>query len=160
MEVQTFDLAATCKEPSPQTELAAKFSIPWAVASVLIRKTAGPDDFRGASLEDPNLRRIAACVSVVEDPALTAMTPARRPARITVHTRNGQRFRWEVEGSGGGPDAPLTEERLKEKFRSLSDPVIGPRRAEEAAERILHLDERTGVREVARCLVPSVQGES
>ena len=160
VEVRTFDLAATCNEPSPQTELAAKFSIPWAVASVLIRKTAGPDDFRGASLEDPDLRRIAACVSVVEDPAFTAMAPARRPAWITVQTRNGQRFQWEVAGSGGGPDAPLTEDRLKGKFRSLADPVIGPRRAEAAVERILHLDERTGAREVTCCLMPPDRGEN
>ena len=159
VEVRTFDLAATCNEGSPQTELAAKFSIPWAVASVLARKTTGPDDFRGASLEDPDLRRIAACVTVVDDPAFTAMTPARRPARITVQTRHGQMFQWEVEGSGGGPDAPLTEARLKRKFRSLADPVIGPRRAEEAVERVLQLGEGTRIREVTRYLIPPDRGE-
>jgi hypothetical protein len=46
VEVRTFDLAAACNEKLPKTELAAKFSVPWAVASMLVRKSSGLDDFR------------------------------------------------------------------------------------------------------------------
>lgn len=159
VEVRTFDFAATCNERTPKTDLAAKFSIPWGVASMLVRKSAKPDDFRGEALADAGLREVAARVVVMEDPKYTSMTPAKRPASVTVRMKKGDVFHWEVERSAGGPDAPWSTEQVQNKFRSLADPVIGSKQAKTVADMVLDLHTLPDIRELTRLLIPTPKGD-
>jgi len=160
VEVRTFDWAATLEDPSPRTGLGAKFSIPWAVASMLVRKSAGPQEFKEEALADTEVRAVAARLRVREDPEYTSMTPAKRPASVIVRTKKGGILSWEVERSAGGPDAPWPLEKVQEKFRSLADPVIGPEKALAVIDAVTELHELSDIREVTRLLVPtgSAQG--
>lgn len=155
VEVHTFDWAATLNERNPKTDLAAKFSIPWAVACMLVRRSAGPDEFRTQALEDKKVRAVAGRVAVREDPRYSAMTPFKRPARVSVHTKNGKVFQAEVERSSGGPDAPIPREKVIEKFRLLADPVLGLKQATAVVEKVMHLEEEPDIRELTRLIVPT-----
>jgi 2-methylcitrate dehydratase PrpD len=152
VEVHTFDWAASLDDPEPESDLGAKFSVPWAVASMLVKGRAGANEFRNQALDDPDVKAVAAKVKMMEDPAHSAATPMKRPARITLHTRDGRTFTKEVERSGGGPDAPLPLERVKEKFRALADPVIGQENATAAMGLIFRLEEVQDIRELTRFL--------
>ena len=154
VEVRTFSWAATLDDPAPRTDLGAKFSVPWAVASMLVRKSAGADDFRNKSLSDPLVRSVAAKVRVKEDPLYTAMTPAKRPARVTVKTKQGKVYTSEVERSGGGPDAPLSKEKIQEKFRSLTEPVIGREQTDAVIEKVETIEGVKDIRDLTRLFVP------
>lgn len=160
VEVRTFDWAATLEDPSPRTGLGAKFSIPWAVACMLVRKSAGPQEFKEEALADTEVRAVAARLRVREDPEYTSMTPAKRPASVIVRTKKRGILSWEVERSAGGPDAPWPLEKVQEKFRSLADPVIGPEKALAVIDAVTELHELSDIREVTRLLVPtgSAQG--
>jgi 2-methylcitrate dehydratase PrpD len=136
VDVATYDLAARLAEPAPATPLAARFSVPWVVAAALVRGTAGPAAFTAEALADPAIRRVAARVRVREDPALTALTPARRPARVTLTFAGGARLERTVTGSKGDPDQPLTETELVAKFHALADPTLGAARAAALRERL------------------------
>jgi 2-methylcitrate dehydratase PrpD len=154
VEVHTFSWAATLDDPAPATDLGAKFSVPWAVASMLVRKSAGPDDFRNKSLTDPLVRRVAAKVRVKEDPVYTSMTPGKRPARVIVKTKQGEMYTSEVERSGGGPDAPLSREKIQEKFISLAEPVIGNDRADEVIKKVEAIERVNDIRDLTELLIP------
>jgi 2-methylcitrate dehydratase PrpD len=134
--VETYNLPATLSNRYPDSELAAKFSLPWAIASILVRGTAGPDDFR--ALADPSIRRISRLVEVVEDTSMTARTPQDRPARVTVWI-SGAPLAVEVDRSAGGPDKPLPSSRVVAKFRSLADPVIGQANAKAVIQQVQEL---------------------
>jgi len=155
VEINTFDWAATLNDPAPIKDLGAKFSIPWAVASVLVRGSAGAFDFSDEGLADEAVRAISARVAVKEDPHYSAMTPAKRPARITVRTRSGKVYQWEVQGSSGGPDAPLPEETIHAKFRSLADPVLGSEQAAKVIEAVDHLEALVDIHDLTRLLIPA-----
>ncbi len=60
----------------------------------------------------------------------------------------------EVERSSGGPDAPITREKVVEKFRSLADPVLGPHRARAVVEKVMAIEHEKDVRELTRLLTP------
>lgn len=156
VEVGTFDWAASLNDQAPETDLAAKFSVPWAVASMLVRGSAGADDFRNKALGDDSVRAIAARVRVKEDPRHTAMTPHKRPARVTVKTRQGKVYTREVERSGGGPDAPLSNEEIQRKFRSLAEPVIGREQTEAVIDQAEALEEIVDIRDFTRLLTVPV----
>jgi 2-methylcitrate dehydratase PrpD len=160
VEVHTFSWAATLDDPAPTTDLGAKFSVPWAVASMLVRKSAGAEDFRNKSLTDPLVRSVAAKVRVKEDPLYTSMTPAKRPARVIVKTGQGQVYTAQVEGSGGGPEAPLSMEKIQEKFRSLAEPVIGKDQADAVIEKVERLEGVKDIRDLTRLLMPSASRSS
>jgi 2-methylcitrate dehydratase PrpD len=155
VEVRTFDWAATLDDSSPDTDLGAKFSIPWGVASMLVRKSAGADDFRAQALGDPILRKVAARIKVKEDPNYTAMTPSKRPASVMVRTKDGRILEAKVEGSAGGPDAPLAKEKLQEKFRSLAEPIIGAKRSRTILEMVDRITEISDIRNLIELLMPS-----
>lgn len=155
VEVNTFDWAAALDDRSPTTDLGAKFSVPWAVACVLVRGKAGPDEFRDEALADPLIRSVSERVTVREDPLYSSMTPAKRPARIKVQTVDGRIFEWEVFGSAGGPDAPLSDARVHEKFRILADPIIGEERASAVIDMVTHLIDLNDISELTRLLIPA-----
>ena len=154
VEVHTFDWAAALAERFPKTDLAAKFSVPWAMASMLVRKSAGPDDFRREALNDERIRSVSARVTMKNDPIYTAMTPGRRPARVVVKMKGGQVFEHEVMGSGGGPDDPLSEEKFVAKFHSMADRVIGHRQAEAIVSLIGHIEDVRDIHELTRLCRP------
>lgn len=141
VRVETYDLAARLAGPAPETTLAAKFSIPYAVAAALVLGETGPEAFGSANLHNPAIRALARRVTVAEDPALTAMLPDSRPARVTIVLLNGVKLVEECRKSRGLPDNPFTSEELEEKYRRLATPVVGPASAAagQAAIRQLHL---------------------
>jgi 2-methylcitrate dehydratase PrpD len=129
IEVETYDFAARLNGAQPQTTLAGRFSIPFVVASTLVTGGAGPEIFQPERLTDPALLSLAARVSVVEDPALTAMTPARRPARLRIFLTGGDTGEILVTQSKGDPDLPMSAGELRAKFDSLATPAVGAVRA-------------------------------
>ena len=153
--IDTFDWAATLDDRSPKKDLAAKFSIPWAVASMLVRKSAGAFEFSDEGLCDEKVRSVSAKVEVKEDATYSSLTPAKRPARITLRTKSGQTLVNEVEGSSGGPDAPLSNDTIQSKFRSMAEPLIGSKKAESAIETIDQLEELADIRSLTDLLMPN-----
>jgi 2-methylcitrate dehydratase PrpD len=156
VEVMTFDWAAALDDQKPQTDLGAKFSVPWAVAAMLVRGSAGADEFRSSALRDERLRAVAARIRVREDPRHSAATPQKRPARVTLKTRHGEVYTAEVERSGGGPDAPLSKEMVLNKFRSLAEPVIGHEQSEAVIDKVGVLGDIVDIRDLTRLLIPPV----
>jgi 2-methylcitrate dehydratase PrpD len=126
IEVDVYALAAQLNNPDPQTPLAGRFSLPYVTAATLVYGEAGPDNFSLARMADATVRALAASVTVREDPALTSMTPAVRPARITVTDCGGNRVSELVTLTTGDPDKPMTAEALYAKFAALTEPTIGP----------------------------------
>jgi 2-methylcitrate dehydratase PrpD len=84
------------------------------------------------------------------------MTPHKRPARVTVKTRQGKVYTREVERSGGGPDAPLSNEEIHRKFRSLAEPVIGREQTEAVIDQAETLEKIADIRDFTQLLTVPV----
>ena len=125
IEVETYEFAARLDGVRPQTALAGRFSIPYVVAATLTTGGAGPEIFQPGFLTDPALLDLAAKVRVVEDPALSAMTPARRPARLRIHFGDGTACEILVTQSKGDPDLPDERRRAPRQVRQPGGAVPG-----------------------------------
>lgn len=154
IEVATYDIAANLNDPSPQTPLAGRFSMPYVVAASLATGGAGPEIFTPDLMHDPSIRGLAARVQVTEDPAFTEMTPSQRPARITIKLKDGNHRQHTVLGSKGDPDQPMTELELEAKFMQLVSAVIGSSQARQAWDQLGHLDDQSSLCRVLALLVP------
>jgi 2-methylcitrate dehydratase PrpD len=132
VDVTTYDIAAHLADPAPKTPLAGRFSTPYVVAATLVKNSAGPEIFAPEVLADPLILDLARRTSVREDVAYTAMTPAKRPAHVTLHFKDGKRREKVVYGSKGDPDQPLSPAELQTKFYGLCEPSLGTARARQA----------------------------
>ena len=127
IEVETFASAAALAEQAPAASIAGRFSIPFTVATRIVRGHAWTEAFSEAAVADPETRALAARVAVREAPALTARLPRERVCRLSLRLHGGAVREKEVIGTPGDPDRPLPEEALREKFRRCAEPAFGSR---------------------------------
>ncbi|MCA1186933.1 MULTISPECIES: MmgE/PrpD family protein [unclassified Saccharopolyspora] len=81
--VEIHSLGAGLDRTSWPTPLAARFSLPFVVATALRRGRVGPAEFSAAALADPGTAELARRVVVRAAPDLDARLPAERPVRLT-----------------------------------------------------------------------------
>ncbi|MBU8537992.1 MmgE/PrpD family protein [Falsiroseomonas tokyonensis] len=127
--VQTYVWAAQLDSPAAPNMLAAKFSIPFALATFIVHGAATVPAFRGPARENPEILALASRVTVDEEAAMTAQLPGLRPARVTITMQDGTRHVAEVTTNRGDTEDPFTEAEVREKFHELTDPVYGRERA-------------------------------
>lgn len=126
IDVSTFAMAATMNDVSPRNPLAARFSIPHALASCVVLRETGVAAYGESALQDPRVRDLAAKVTVRDDPELDARTPAERPAVVRVYLRDGRTLEGAVQLPLGEPDMqPLSNDVLGEKFLKLASSSLG-----------------------------------
>lgn len=120
IEVESYAFAAELDNPRPRNVLAAKFSVPFAVATTLVNRSSGVASFTAPMVADPAILALAARVSVREDPAMTAQLPDRRPARVTVTLVDGAILTASTETNRGDWADPYTPHEIREKYLSLT----------------------------------------
>jgi 2-methylcitrate dehydratase PrpD len=106
----------------PTTPYAAKFSLPFTVATAMCRGQVGLEDFD--DIEAKDVRDVLPKVRVVRDESLGADYPVKWPARVVVRLNDGRSFGAQVEFPRGDVRNPLTQEELDRKFRTLTDTIL------------------------------------
>jgi 2-methylcitrate dehydratase PrpD len=154
IRVETYVWAAQLDNPAPASMLAAKFSLPFALATVIAHGSASLDAFRDPARMDPAIRSLALRVSVDEDPALTARLPGVRPARVTLTLTDGQSFSHEVLTNRGDSEDPYTPEEVIAKFRECAIPVIGQGSADRIENAILSIETAADLRPILKLMQP------
>ncbi|MCK0100709.1 MmgE/PrpD family protein [Pseudohalocynthiibacter sp. F2068] len=118
--VETYSLAVGLDDPVPKNVLAGKFSVPFAMASALVNDSTGVDSFTMPNVTNPEILALAQRVKVVEDPALTALLPNKRPARITLTLKSGEVLQAATETNRGDWSDPYPPDEIREKYLSLT----------------------------------------
>ncbi len=117
IEFATYRFASVMRNPDPPNYFASKYSLPHAAAVMVVRGGAGHGDIDDAALADPAIAALRRRVSVAEDPAMSALAPRLRPARVTVTLKDGRtstrvarkpsrRFQRSVSGSRAARQVP------------------------------------------------------
>ena len=141
IEIDTYGLAAELQDKAPRNTLAAKFSVPFAVATRLVNDSSALSSFTWDAVRDPRVLALAQKVEVREDPAMTRRLPLERPARLVITLTNGRQLVGE-EGVNRGDDAsPYTRDELRLKFMDLTGRVWPEAHARAVLEATLGLAE-------------------
>jgi 2-methylcitrate dehydratase PrpD len=146
VDVETYCWAAQLDRPAPQTMLAAKFSIPFAIATTIIHGAATPNAFRSAALADPAIAALALKVRVSEDQAMTAALPDERPARVIIDLRDGRSLVGETRVNRGDTEFPYAAADILGKFRSLATPIWGAAHVKRIIAEVMGIDQASSVK--------------
>ncbi len=119
IEVATYDFASKLNDAHPQTPLAARFSIPYIVASTLYDGDASASSFTEEAIQRTAVLELARKVKVRETKDYTAMLPHKRSAKVIIHC-GATRLESESIGSKGDPDRAMTDSEVYNKFMTLT----------------------------------------
>jgi 2-methylcitrate dehydratase PrpD len=103
---------------SPRTPVDAQFSIPWGVASALVGRRVGLDDFTESSIRNRAVLEVTRKMRLEVDDALSK--PGPDPTRVKVIAREGKVFERMVQVPLGSLERPMSFEDCAAKFRDCA----------------------------------------
>ncbi len=99
----------------PPNGYAAKFSLPYLVAVILVKGRAGLAEFTDEAVGDETVGYVAAKVSYELDPSIDY--PRQLIGHVRIRLNDGRVVEEHQDHSRGGPDMPMPGEELEAKFR-------------------------------------------
>ena len=137
---------------APPNGYAAKFSLPYLIATMLVRGRAGLAEFHDSAVRDPDVLRVAGRVTYELDPTIDY--PRTFIGDVRIQLAGGEEVAEHQAHSRGGPEHPVTRAELETKFRGNAGLVLPAGRIDELIRRVSALREEPDLTALARCLVP------
>jgi 2-methylcitrate dehydratase PrpD len=117
IEVTTFAFAASLTGTRPRTDMAARFSLPFSLATFAVDGRLAADGFLPDRLVRPDVIDLAEHITVTEDADFTAALPQERPTALRVRFADGTQSDVAVRNARGNPDDPLPADEVAAKLR-------------------------------------------
>ena len=152
IEVATYRFASVMRNPVPANHFASKYSLPHAAAVMAVRGSAGFAALDDTALQDPVIAALRTRVHVSEDPAMSAVAPRLRPARVTLTLADGRQVTHSRDSHRGDFQDPFSEAELRGKFRELTETVLTAEGAAAVERTVDYCEEWRDVRELTRLL--------
>ena len=130
----------------PQTGIQGKFCMPYLVARAIIDGKIGLHIFTDSAVRDQNVLKLAERVQMNLDSNLKKSDAAGRPCRVTVRLKNGQTFTREAQHAKGGPEHPMSEAELRDKFTECAREAIDASSAAKVLDYIESLESLSDIR--------------
>ncbi|MGZ8230704.1 MAG: MmgE/PrpD family protein [Burkholderiales bacterium] len=125
IEVRAYMLAALLAEKNIVSSFGARFSVPFALASILVHGKSGLASFDDSAVANPRVQALAQRVDLREEPSFTARYPAEQPVTVRIVMKDGAVHTGECVVTKGEPTNPHTPEELTAKFLELGESVWG-----------------------------------
>ena len=152
IKVETPTLATIMTDPTPANMLAAKFSLPYAVATAVVHNSTDITAFYPDRLNDPETLSLARRVDVVADPQMDLRRYDYPAAKVAVSLKNGRVLAENVTAHHGDARNPASREELVGKFNFLALDILGEAGAARVVESVDYLDSLGNIRELTRLL--------
>jgi 2-methylcitrate dehydratase PrpD len=141
IRVTSLPFVVRMADPTPANMLAAKFSIPHAVAAAVVKGTTDVSAFTDAVREDARVRRLAARVEVAGDDTMSLRGGPDRPtARVSVELGDGRILTREAAIVHGDAVNPRPPHELQAKFRALASETLDAGRVSRIVEMAARLE--------------------
>jgi 2-methylcitrate dehydratase PrpD len=154
VEVVTIPFAVRMSEPAPTSSLAARFSIPWAVAASIVLGRTDPSAFDETALSDPRVRDLARRVVISTDPAMSPRLVDAPTARVRIVLRDGRTLEESTTVVRGDALSPVPREEITAKFLALTSPVLGDAQARKVVDAVAEIDTLEDIRALTEMLLP------
>ena len=140
-----------------KTELEAKFSIPFLLSAIVLRRRVGMREFTDDFVASAPVQQMMRRVTGVLDPAIEARGYDKIRSIVEVDLVDGRTL---VEPADeryrGGPDKPFTRDELHGKFRDCAELVMSADQINRALAAIESVETMADVRQLVRALAPAM----
>jgi 2-methylcitrate dehydratase PrpD len=136
-----------------KNELEAKFSVPFLLSSIILRRKAGVREFTDEFVLSEPVQRMMPRVTTVFDPVIEAQGFDKIRSIVEIDLIDGRTL---VQPSDdryrGGPERPFTREELREKFADCAQLTLSPDRIQRAYEQIEQVERLGSVADLIRTM--------
>jgi 2-methylcitrate dehydratase PrpD len=150
IEVKAFQMAALLAGKNITTAFGTKFSIPFALATILVHGRSSVEAFDIDAVRNPRVQALVAKVDVREEPSYTQAYPDHQLCDVTIRLRGGRSLEGRCEIMKGEPGNPHRPEDVERKFFDLTNPVWGAQRARSLYDAVLALESEANMGEFGR----------
>jgi len=140
IDVRAYRLAAYLSNQTPKDWFGTRFSIPFAIATLINGGRSSLEAFSDAAVADPAVMALARRVRVVEDETFSAAYPAQQRVQLDLRLRDGTLYRGECVITSGEPTRPHDARDLDRKYRDLAEPLWGAARSRQVRAALLAID--------------------
>jgi 2-methylcitrate dehydratase PrpD len=154
ISVTAFKAAVHTASKPPANLESMRFSVPYLIAARLCRGSINLGTLDHAIVRDPQVVDLAGRVQMESSEEYERMRPARNPAKVTLHLKDGQEMTHEVLNCLGDPLKPMSREALVSKFLALASPVLGKGKTDDFLRHFQTLETIDNVRSLLRMLRP------
>ncbi len=134
VRIRTFHNATRLAGYEPKTLDEFSYAIAFPVAAMIVRGQLGVAELAPDALHDPDILRISRATTLIDDDEMTRISVGKRWAQVTLIGTDGRVFADAARSPRGGPDAPMSDAEILQKFHAFADPVIGTTRAAHLAD--------------------------
>ena len=145
IDVRAYRLAAYLSNQQPKDWFGTRFSIPFALATLIIGGRDGLTAFGDEAVADARVMALAQKIVVVEDQAFTAVYPAQQRVDLVICLRDGRSIAGRCDITSGEPARPHAPELLARKYQDLAEPLWGTTRAAQLREALMQIESCTDV---------------
>ena len=142
--------------PEPENMLAAKFSIPYALAAGLVGGpyggSVGAPAFYSDRVENPGIRELAQRIELRYDADMNMRRYDYPAARVAITLEDGRILEGSASAHYGDSHNPRPRTELLGKFRALASESLGEDRTEQVIALAERLDSLSSIRELTELL--------
>lgn len=131
----------------PKNGYDAQFSIPFLVATALIKRRVSISDLEADSLADPDILGLAARVGYAHDP--DSGFPRHYSGEVIVTLKDGRNISRRQQVNSGAPELPVSDAGIVGKFEGNAATALDTRRVDTLKALVLSADQDTPAREWA-----------
>lgn len=149
IDVAAYMLAASLAGKNIVSSFGARFSVPFALASILYHGHSGLKSFDDDAVANPAVQSLVQRVYVREEPSFTARYPQEQPVTVRMTMKNGTVYEGRCTVTKGEPSNPHTTADLTGKFFELGEPIWGKPVTQQLHERLMRLEDIADLRALA-----------
>ena len=149
IDVKAYMLAASLNGKNIVSSFGARFSVPFALASILYHGRSGLKSFDEAAVANPTVQALVQRVDISEAPAFTVRYPQEQPVTVRIKLKNGASYEGRCTITKGEPANPHTDADLTGKFFELGEMVWGRSTTQRLYDRLMKLEAVEDMRAVA-----------
>ena len=141
IEVRAYMLAASLAGKNIVSSFGARFSVPFALASILYHGRSGLKSFDDTAVANPQVQALVQRVDLREDLSFTARYPQEQPVTMRIVMKNGAAYDGRCTITKGEPANPHTPADLTGKFFELGEPIWGKPVTQKLFDRLMKLED-------------------
>ncbi len=138
---------------TPPNGYAAKFSLPYLVAVILVKGRAGLAEFTDAAVRDEAVLRVARRVGYELDETIDY--PRQFVGDVEITLADGRVLRERQDRPRGGPDRPMARHELEDKFRGNAARALPGEQVERVLRAVTALPAARDLTELVAALTPT-----
>lgn len=135
---------------NPETPLAARLSIPYCVATAVLRRHVNLGDFTESELHNPKLREIMGKITITPEPEFGIKYPKGFVSHLKLKTKKSIEYEDFLIYPKGHPDRPADAKETIDKYSYLTSLTWSKEKAEKVYEIMINLEKVGAVSELTK----------